>query len=360
MKAKRKEILKLSERLIKVKSVSSNYKGLKAVLAEVEKEVDKFFVKSFSKSKSPSLLVYSSASLPKKFKVILNAHLDVVPGRPQQFKPKVNKGRLYGRGAYDMKAAAAVEILVFKELAKKLPYPIGLQLVTDEEVGGFAGTKHQIEKGVRADFVIAGEPTDLEINNAAKGIIWAKVYATGVSAHGAYPWLGENAILIINKFLDELLKIYPVPRSEVWSTTVNVASIQTENTSYNTVPDKAFVLLDIRYIPDDKEKVLEDLKSLAKNYKLDLEIVLKEPEHFTPKTDPNIFLLQKATTKIRGRKSRIVVKHGGSDIRHYNAVGCEGITFGPVGAGHHTEEEWVDIQSLEDFYLILKEYLLSL
>ena len=102
----------------------------------------------------------------------------------------------------DMKANVACLMTVFKDVADKVNYPLGLQLVTDEEIGGFHGTKYQIEKGVRAEFVVVGESTDLNIKNRAKGILWAKISAKGKTAHGAYPWRGENAIWKMNEFLN--------------------------------------------------------------------------------------------------------------------------------------------------------------
>src|SRR5262249_56738237 len=66
--------------------------------------------------------------------------------------------RLYARGAQDMKVSALVEAQVYRELAGGLPYPLALQLVTDEEVGGRDGTLHQIERGVSGEFVVIGQP----------------------------------------------------------------------------------------------------------------------------------------------------------------------------------------------------------
>jgi len=86
-----------------------------------------------------SPLIYLGAKRPR-FQVILNAHLDVVPAQPDQFRPRREGDRLYARGAQDMKVAALVEAQVFRELAAELPYPLALQLVTDEEVGGRDGT----------------------------------------------------------------------------------------------------------------------------------------------------------------------------------------------------------------------------
>ena len=68
---------------------------------------------------TPSLLFYNNFPKSKKFKIILNAHLDVVPGNKNQFVPKVVGDRLYARGAYDMKSSAIVMMSVFKDIAKK-------------------------------------------------------------------------------------------------------------------------------------------------------------------------------------------------------------------------------------------------
>ncbi len=352
-----KQIIKLTESLISLPSTKDNPKALKEVLKVAEKELEGYTIEWFEKDGVPSLLAYASPTRPNRFKVILNAHLDVVPAKPEGYKPKIKNGKLYGRGAYDMKAAGAVEILVFKELAKKLSYPLGLQLVTDEEIGGFKGTKYQIEKGVKADFVIAGEPTDFGVNNKAKGIVWAKIHAKGRECHGAYPWQGNNAILNLQKVLSELFNLYPLPKKEAWRTTINLARIETQNKTFNKVPGEATAFLDIRYIPEDKEKIIKDLEKVCKKHKARLELLLNEPSQFTDQNDPYLKALKKAIEKITGKKAKVIVKHGGSDIRHFNVVGCEGVTFGPVGAGHHTDEEWVDIESLEVYGRILEKFL---
>src|ERR1700728_3078666 len=106
-----------------------------------------FTVERFESGGKPSALLYLGPQRPR-FQVILNAHVDVVPAQPDQFRPRREGDRLYARGAQDMKVAALVEAQVLRELANDLPYPLALQLVTDEEVGGHNGTLHQIEQGV--------------------------------------------------------------------------------------------------------------------------------------------------------------------------------------------------------------------
>ena len=90
-----------------------------------------------------------------------------------------------------------------------------------------------------------------------------------------------------------------------------------------------------------------------------LTIKLNEPSQFTDMKNSYVTLLKNATQIITKKDAQVIVKHGGSDIRHYNAVGCDGVTFGPIGSGLHTDEEWVDCKSLETYFLILRKFLLS-
>ena len=351
------KILLLAKELIGIPSVSSNAQEIQRVLEAAKRELSDFQVESFEKDGKPSLFV-SNRPGEKTCKIILNAHIDVVPAKENQFIPIEKDGKLYGRGSYDMKSAAAVMILLFTELAKEVHYTLGLQLVTDEETGGFAGTKYQIEQGISADFVIAGENTDLLINNTSKGIVWLKVTTTGKAAHGAYPWLGENAIWKMKKNLDLLEKLYPVPQKDVWETTVNLAKISTTNDAMNKTPDQCEIGLDIRYIPEEKDTILQKLKD---SFVPGTEITLltNEPAHSTDKTNSYITHLKQAIKTVTGKTGELVAKHGGSDVRFYNEIGKDGITFGPTGFGHHADEEWVDVKSLSEYYEILKTFLLS-
>ena len=194
-----------------------------------------FTVERFEANGKPSALAYATSSRPA-FRVILNAHLDVVPAPPEQFRARRDGDRLYGRGAQDMKVAALVLAEVFRRHAADLPYPLGLQLVTDEEVGGFDGTAHQIDQGVTAGFVIIGEQSGLRVVAESKGLLHVRLVARGVAAHAAYPWLGDNALLTLTAAVGGILDRYPVPAAEQWVTTVNVARIETTNTAVNQVP----------------------------------------------------------------------------------------------------------------------------
>lgn len=352
------QILSLSKKLISIPSTKENPKEILKVLEVAEKAVGKgFCVDRFEKNRSPSLLIHNQKPETKKFKIILDAHLDVVPGKEYQYKPYEKEGRLYGRGAYDMKAPGAAEILVFKELAKKVKYPLALQLVTDEEIGGFNGAKHQVDEGVRADFTIAGESTELGIKNAAKGIMWANIKAKGRAAHGAYPWQGKSAIWMMQRALNALETKFPEPKKEIWKTTINVSKINSTNDTYNKVAEDCMLGIDVRFIPEDAKTIIDKIKGLLPK-DVELEVLVNEPAQFTPESNKYVTLLKDASYEITGKRSELIVKHGASDIRHFNRVGCEGVEYGPHGHGIHTDHEWVDIKSLEAYYKILRTFLL--
>lgn len=352
------QILELLKKLIVIESIDTKKDKLQEVLNVAISQLDGYTIERFNQNDRPSILAYAGKTRPEKFKVIFNAHLDVVSGRPDQFIPTEKDGKLYGRGTNDMKGGGAVEILVFKELAKTLPYPIALQLVTDEEIGGYDGTQLQIKNGVHAEFVIAGEPTDYGINNKAKGIIWMNVKTKGIAAHGAYQWKGESAILKMKNALDLIEKEFPALTKEEWRTTINIAKLATSNSTYNKVPDDCEMKLDIRFIPEDWKTIKPKIEKMFEG--MDLEFLEFEPPQITDENNIFVKSLQKATESVIKKPVNIIVKHGGSDIRHYNGVQEDGVTFGPIGAGLHSDDEWVDINSLGEYYSILKEFLLSL
>lgn len=349
-------VVELAKKFIQIESVVGNTSALEQVLDIARTELDGFTVETFSRGTVSSILAYASSTRPEKFKVILNGHLDVTPGRPHQYKPATKGNRLYGVGAMDMKSSVACLIQVFKETARKVDYPLGLQLVTDEQQGGMDGTKYQIDQGVRADFVIAGESTQLNIAHKAKGVIWAKVTMSGHSAHSAYPWKSHNPTWDMHEFLGQLKQTFPLPSKEEWMTTVAVSNIETDSQTFNKTPSTCTVWLDIRYVDAAPSKILEQLEHLLPA-KATLEILANEPALQTDEMNSYVQLLKKTTQKVAGKHGSLYGAQGSSDARHYARVGVSGVEFGPVGGGIGTDEEWVDRESLDTYRDILNEFL---
>ncbi|MFH0773229.1 MAG: M20/M25/M40 family metallo-hydrolase [bacterium] len=352
------KIMSLTKQLIAIESTDKKKDKLQEAIDVCAKELDGYTIETFNQNAHPSILVYSAKQRPKQFDVIFNGHLDVVSALPHQFVPEERGGKLYGRGACDMKAAAVVELLVFKEVAKMLSRPVALQLVTDEEIGGYDGTYAQIKSGVRSPFVIAGESTDLCVGQKSKGVIWMNVKAKGTAAHGAYQWRGESAILKMKRAIDLIEKEFPILTKDVWRTTINIAKIETTNTTYNKVPDDCLMKLDIRYTPEDWKTIKNKLEKMF--HGLEMEFLEFEPPQVTNETNPYYQQLLKSIESVASKKADVIAKHGSSDVRHFSRVEGEGVVFGPVGSGLHSDGEWVDIKSLETYHAILAMFLRSL
>jgi succinyl-diaminopimelate desuccinylase len=351
--------LTFSQNLIAIKTDPDNRAALNEALDLVASELTDFTVELFERNGARSLLAYAGKTRPEKFTVILNGHLDVIPGKDWQYEARIDGDKMYGVGSMDMKSNVDCMVEVFKDIATKLDYPLGLQIVTDEEIGGFDGNKLQIEEGVKADFVIAGETTQFNIVHQARGILQLKVTANGKTAHGAYPWRGENALEKLNTFLALLSEKMPNPSVEEWKSSINLAKIETPNNNFNKIPDVATAWLDVRFIPQDADTILPDIKSLLP-VDFELEITANEPYLFVKKDDEYLQKIQQSVKKVLNKESICYGAFGSSDARFYTQAGSKGVEFGPVGGGIGTDEEWVSIQSLQDFYDILETFLIDL
>jgi succinyl-diaminopimelate desuccinylase len=320
-----------------------------------------FTVERFESGGKPSALIYLGTERPR-FQVILNAHVDVVPAQPDQFRPRREGDRLYARGAQDMKVAALVEAQVFGELARDVRYPLALQLVTDEEVGGHDGTLHQIEQGVSGEFVVIGEHSGLRLVTDSKGMITATLRAVGRGAHSAYPWLGDNALVMLHHSLGNLLAAYPPPAEEAWRTTVNIARIETPNQARNQIPALAEAWVDIRFPPEDSDlngKSAEEVTAYLASFcepGVTPVVHLADPPHHANRQRPEIRGLQRAAAN-QGYRADFLRKHGAADGRFYYQHGTDAVIFGIGGDGQHGPDEYADLTTITPYYQALKDFL---
>ena len=351
--------LALTKELIRLKTIPEYPGDLKKALDLVSAELSGFTIERFEKDGVASILAYNTPKRPPKFKLLLNAHLDVIPGNDSQYEPTIEGDKLFGVGAMDMKANLVCAIEAFKTTAAQVNYPLALQIVTDEEIGGFKGTLHQVEQGVDAEFVLSTEPTNFDIVYQAKGVMWLRVTARGETAHGAYPWRGDNAVETITQVVKNVQSVIKNPNEQTWQSTCNIAGIDTPNTTFNKVPDSCTLRLDIRFVPGEGEQLLAAIKKeLPENCVID--ILANEPALDTKQDNPFVQSLVGVTKNVVGREVVLRGAQGSSDARHFQRVGTQGIEFGPVGEGIGSDDEWVSLASLEQFQTILEQYILGL
>lgn len=363
MKDKRNEkILDLTQRLIRIQSTKDNLDALCQTLDLVKTELSDYSYQEFSKkdlkvNSISSILFFNKKNRPDKFRILLQGHLDVVPAQDgDQFKPFIKDNRLYGRGALDMKSGVAVLISVFNDLTAKIKYPVGLSLTVDEETTSL-GAKNQVEKGVKADFVISGEPTNLEIGNQHKGILSLELFANTQGGHTAYDGDKRNALLQVLQTQSQATKMYPGPDGR-WRTTCSPTVTTTNNQANNIVPSYATGKLSIRWVPQDNPDVIQSNIS-----KINPQVIVKRfyfgEAHLTNPNNPDIMLLAKTIESVVKKPAVVSPIPHSSDLIQWTTAGADGIDFGPCGIGLHSKDEYVEIESLGQYAEIIKLFLLS-
>lgn len=359
------DLLPLAERLLGIRSTADRPDDLRRALDFVLDVVGPgFTVERFEAGGKPSALVYTGPRRPH-FRVIFNAHLDVVPGTDEQFRPRRDGHRLIARGAQDMKLSALVLASVFRDMAARLPYPVGLQLVTDEEVGGRDGTLHQLEQGVTGSFVVIGEHSALRVVTESKGLVTVRLDAVGRAAHSAYQWLGDNALLKVMRAVDRVLTAYPVAAREEWRTTVNVARVRSGNQALNQVPADATAWLDVRFPPEDTDLTGRTGDEIADHFTalcppgVTASVDHVEPPHRADPDGADVRALRRAA-RAQGYSGDLLRKHGAADSRFYFQRGIDAVIFGVGGDGQHGPDEYADLTTVEPYRRALTAFLAGL
>lgn len=319
-----------------------------------------FKVRTYSVKKDFSLL--AARKLKKHFQYILNGHLDIVPANyPQAFKPVVKGDRLYGRGTSDMKGPVAAMMALVKD--KELEnVDMALLLTTDEERGGFNGVKYLVDKkGYSCDCVVVPDGGDnFRLILTEKGVLHLKFEAKGKAAHGSRPWQGENAIEKLIYIFQEIKKRIPETTAKNrWLTTVNLGKIVGGDAT-NKVPATAQMHLDFRFPKEsDKDKVLNLIKTLVKQTKRVYFTIESEGSLMsTPIANPYIKKMLRIA-KDKGIGLKADKDHGASDGRFFSAKGIPVVMFKPICSFPHIDNEWINFRSLDKFYQIIKDFLLT-
>jgi succinyl-diaminopimelate desuccinylase len=290
--------------------------------------------------------------------VVLHGHLDVVPGLEGQFDPRIEGDRLYGRGAYDMKGALAAMLIVTASMADSERVRVRLGVVGDEESeeGEERGCDHLVDSGFLGDFAITGEPTDLHIGIEAKGVLAVRLEVGGRAAHGATPWLGDNAVL---NAIDVFRSIESLPfarhSSELFDRpSINLGRILGGD-ALNKVPDRCVIDVDIRYLPEqDPSEIMAEVRELPG---VEATALLTRPPAIVDRDSAFVRALRDAASEHHHGEPMSVGRDGASDAVSFLRVGVPAVEFGPVGAGHHGPEEWVSVSSLETYRQALESFL---
>ncbi|MBX5327049.1 MAG: M20 family metallopeptidase [Candidatus Bathyarchaeia archaeon] len=329
-------------------------------------------------------------------KIILCGHIDVVPaGDPKHWKVPpysgtIEDGKIYGRGASDMKGGVASMLMASAALAcleKELSGTAVLAVVCDEEDNGPAGA-HWLLKNHKldGDVCLITEPTgylhsQYSIIGGERGNLWVRLIAKGKPAHGSTPAFGKNAILLLIKALKKLdmLEAMPVktPKDakalvrngkldmtrtakgmgirpkELTRTmdhyTVNIGTIK-GGTKTNVVPEQCEAEIDIRIPAGGHPDAVEEFIKFITSKDFEYQITNRTLASYTPANEPLVKILQKHGKNVLGYKPQAIYMAATSDAHSFReTLGIPTISFGPgYGEVNHAYNEFVNAKDVVD------------
>jgi acetylornithine deacetylase len=279
---------------------------------------------------------------------LLNAHMDTVgvAGMDRPFEPHSEDGRLYGRGAYDMKASLAAIMLAGADAVEAgLRGDVLVTAVCDEEVGSIGSAA--LAARLHADAAIVAEPTEERLAIAHKGFAWVEIETHGVAAHGSRPDLGEDAIARMGRVLVGLEALDQALRERDGHALLGSGSIHASTIEggreLSTYPERCILRAERRTLPGETEP---DVEAEARRLLGELDgsarvTFFREP--FEVDEDAEIVAL----VRRHANGAELVGMPFWADSALFAAAGIPTVLFGPRGEGAHAAVEWVDIASAE-------------
>lgn len=301
--------------------------------------------------------------------LMLNGHYDTVTLAGYDGDPLVAErrgGKLYGRGAFDMKSGvAAMMVAAARAKAAGLAGDLLVACVADEEHASF-GTE-EVVATFRADAAVVTEPSHLELTVAHKGFAWFEVAVHGRAAHGSRPELGIDAIAKAGRFLvaleawDRRLRANPThPRLGAGSVHASLVRGGQEMSSY---PAECRIGLERRTVPGETGEsvaaelraILDDIASDDPDFRAEMVLGLVRPPFEVAEGAPVVQALRDAATRRLGRAPAWRGEPFWTDCAILAGAGIPAVMFGADGAGAHAAQEWAEEASVEALADILSD-----
>ncbi len=302
--------------------------------------------------------------------LMLNAHCDTVDvsGMAEPFSGAIRDGKLYGRGAYDMKgslAACMAAARALKDSGARLRGDLLVAAVADEEYGSL-GTTDMIAH-VKVDGAIVTEPTGLDVCLAHKGYLWIEVSVAGRAAHGSKFELGIDANMKMGQFLARLSELERDLRSRPPHPLVGPPSLHAAMLSggagLSTYAPSCTVQIERRTVPGETQAqatseiqaVVDSLGALDRDFHAAVRPYFVRNPFEVPASARIVQAVDRAAAKVRGVPAAHIGDTPWMDAALLQAAGVETVVCGAGGAGAHADVEWVDVESVVKLAEILAE-----
>lgn len=295
-------------------------------------------------------------------------HTDVVPTGPLEtwhsdpFRPEIREGRLYGRGAADMKSSLAAFVVAIERFVKDAPDhkgSIALLLTSDEEGDALDGTVRAVEalrrRNEAMDYCIVGEPTSVKrlgdtIKNGRRGSLSGRLVVKGVQGHVAYPHLAKNPVHLAAPALAELAGTSWDQGNEYFPpTTFQISNAHAGSGANNVIPGSFELLFNFRFATSSTPQGLQDrVHEILDRHGLEYELFWAEPgkPYLTPK-GRLVTVMAAAIHAATGLDTELSTSGGTSDGRFISDICPEVVEFGPVNATIHKVDECIAIADIE-------------
>jgi acetylornithine deacetylase len=357
--------------LIAIPSVSSASNRAVIDYAQTRLNPSRWELRSFPYTDLNGVEKVNLIAVPKErtdtgaVELALVCHTDTVPypeDWPEAVHPKVVDGRVYGRGACDVKGFLACILAAVADLQLS-KHSLAVVLTADEEIGCIGAKRLLGERQLQARYAVVGEPTQLHPVVAGKGYALGEVVVRGKAVHSAFPQAGRSAIFDAVTIIDSIRRIErqaAARRNERFDppfTTINIGTIA-GGTAKNIVPEQCRFLVEWRPIPGQSEHWIADLirEGLAEAQQADSGLhasfeAIRADAGFETALESK---LVKELESLSGNPAKAVAF--GTEAPYLKKLGAETVVFGPGDMlTAHSSEENVPVAELERCVEILKE-----
>ena len=308
-------------------------------------------------------------------------HTDVVPPGPlsqwlsDPFVPTIRDGRLYGRGAADMKSSIASFVTAVEAFVRERPEhsgSIALLITSDEEGPSVDGTARVVDRlkqrGEAIDYCIVGEPSSVEslgdsIKNGRRGSLSGRLIVRGTQGHIAYPHLARNPIHLVAPALAELVATRWDEGDEHFPPTAwQVSNIHAGTGATNIIPDSLEIEFNFRFCTKSSEQSLKQrLEDVLRRHTLDFDLQWNlSGKPFVTRTGELVDAVKRAVFAHTGRTPELSTAGGTSDGRFIAQICPQIVELGPVNATIHKLNENVELAALEHLPRIYLDILRAL
>ncbi len=322
----------------------------------------------------PNVVARLGAGAPsQKAALLIVAHLDTVGvgDMPQPLTPREENGRLYGRGALDIKSGVAAMCAAASAVARqgaKLAQPCIIAAVADEECNSL-GTQ-ALCKEVSAEAAVVLEPTNLKLCIAHKGYAWFEITTRGRAAHGSLPDLGRDAIRYMGRVLGALdaldRRLATLPPHEMLGRGSLHSSLISGGQEASSYPAECRLEYERRTLPGESdaqvqaemEELLRGLAARDHDFQATSRFISSRAPYEIPSDAPIVIAARKAIQSVTGR-AELCGMGFWTDTALLHAAGIPGVVFGPNGEGLHGAAEYVELDSVTVCAEVLRRLILS-